>query len=49
MSGQVGVVRAQVQVPQLDYGSLTWDDVQLSAWAMNLVIASGNILRELPD
>lgn len=50
MTTQGEVVRAQViQAPQLNYERLTWDDVHLSAWAMNLVIASGTILRELPD
>lgn len=49
MFSQEGVVRAQVQAPQLDYEGLTWADVHLSAWAMNLVTASGTILRELPD
>jgi len=49
MSGQEGVIRAQVQVPQLDYESLTWDDVHLSAWAISLVRASGETLRYLSD
>lgn len=49
MTSREGVSRAQVQVPRLDYERLTWADVQLSAWAMNLVRASGTILRELPD
>ncbi len=49
MSGQEGVVRTQVQVPQIDYEGLTWADVHLSAWAISLVRASGETLRYLAD
>ncbi len=49
MSIQPLAVRDATHQPLLDYEHLTWDDVQLSAWAMNLVIAAGSILRDLPD
>lgn len=49
MTSQESVVRARAQIPELDYEGLTWNDVQLSAWAINLVRASGETLRYLSD
>ncbi len=49
MTGREGVVRGQVQAPPLDYESLTWADIHLSAWAISLVRASGETLQYLSD